>query len=350
MSWSRVEGNAHAPSPCPHRRNVLRDAASWAASVMIAGGLAFTMPGSGAHAQAAYPTRPVKILVGFPVGTAPDTLARLLADRLQHTLGQPVIVENAVGAGGNIAADRAAKAAPDGYTLLMAGNATLVVNQSLYEKLPFNPRDFVPITQVAITPNLLVVHRDVPVSSVQELVALARAKPDELTYAHVGLGTSQNLAAELLKQMADIKIRGVSYRGGNTALLDLISGRVQACFCNIATALPLVHDGKLKALAITSAKRSQAAPDIPTMQEAGFKGFQADAWFGLVAPAGTPPSTVDRLHGDVAKLLAEPALLKTLHELGMVVVGNTSQQFATVIADESRFWDGVIKKVGLKIQ
>ncbi|MBS0224100.1 MAG: tripartite tricarboxylate transporter substrate binding protein [Proteobacteria bacterium] len=312
--------------------------------------MVLTASGSDAHAQAAYPVKPVVILVGFPAGTAPDTLARLVADRLRETLGQPVIVENAPGASGNIAADRAAKAAPDGYTLLMAGNATLVVNQSLYEKLPFNPKDFVPITQVAITPNVLVVHRDVPATSVKELVDLARARPDELTYAHVGLGTSQHLAAELFKQMAGIKMRGVSYRGGNTELLDLVSGRVQICFCNIATSLPLVHDGKLKALAITSVKRSPAASDIPTMEEAGFKGFQSDAWFGLVAPAGTPPSVVARLHGEVAKLLAEPALIKTLEELGMVVVGNSSEQFATIISNESRYWGNVIRKIGLKIQ
>jgi tripartite-type tricarboxylate transporter receptor subunit TctC len=317
---------------------------------MMSGGLALTTPGNDAHAQAAYPTKPIKILVGFPAGTAPDTLARLVADQLHETLGQPVIVENAIGAGGNIAAEHVAKSAPDGHTLLMAGNATLVVNQSLYEKLPFDPKDFAPITQVAITPNVLVVNRNVPAASVQDLVALARAKPDALAYAHVGLGTSQHLAAELFKQMADIKIRGVSYRGGNTALPDLISGRVQVCFCNIATALPLVHDGKLKALAITSPKRSPSAPDIPTMREAGFKGFQADAWFGLVAPAGTPPSVVARLNGEVAKLLAEPALIKTLNGLGMVPVGNQPKEFATVIADESRYWNSVIKKIGLKIQ
>lgn len=347
---SYLVGAARTPSLRPHPFSALGKATFWAASLMISGGLILMAPGNYAHAQAGYPTRPVKILVGFPAGTTPDTLARLVADRLQETLGQPVVVETAVGASGNIAADRLAKAAPDGHTLLMAGNATLVVNQSLYQKLPFDPKDFVPISQIAVTPNILVVHRDVPANSVQELVNLAREQPDALAYSHVGPGTSTHLAAELFKQMAGVKMRGVYYRGGNTALLDLISGRVQVCFCNIATALPLVRDGKLRALAITSPKRSASAPDLPTMEEAGFKGFQADAWFGLVAPAGTPPSVVSRLHEEVAKFTAEPALVKTLNELGMVVVGNSPQQFATVIADESRYWDSVIKKIGLKIQ
>ncbi|HVV43516.1 MAG TPA: tripartite tricarboxylate transporter substrate binding protein [Nitrobacter sp.] len=321
-----------------------------AATLMMIGGLTVLSPGSDAHAQTQYPTRSVKILVGFPAGTAPDTLARLVADRLHQTLGQPVIIETAVGASGNIAADRLAKAAPDGDTLLMAGNATLVVNQSLYQNLPFDPTKFVPISQIAITPNILVVHRDVPAKTVQELVSLARSQPDALAYAHVGPGTSQQLGAELFKQMAGIKIRSVYYRGGNTALLDLVSGRVQVCFCNIATTLPLVRDGKLRALAITSQKRSASAPDLPTMEEAGFKGFHADAWFGLVAPAGTPPSIVTRLHEEIAKLVSEPAFVKTLNELGMEVVGNSPKQFATVIAGESHYWNGMIQKMGLKIQ
>jgi tripartite-type tricarboxylate transporter receptor subunit TctC len=291
------------------------------------------------------------MLVGFPAGTAPDTLARLLADRLQPALGQPVVIETVVGAGGNIAADRTAKASPDGHTLLLAGNASLVVNQSLYERLPFDPaKDFVPISQVAITPNVLVLHPDVPAKSVAELVALAKAKPDELAYAHVGVGTSLHLAGELLKQAAGIAIRPVAYRGGNTIYPDLLAGRVGLCFCNIATALPLVREGKLRALAVTSLKPSPVAPDLPTMDASGFPGFQADAWFGLVAPAGTPASVIAKLHNETAKALSEVGMRKTLLELGMVPVGNTPEEFAAVIKSERPHWHNVVTTLGLKLQ
>jgi tripartite-type tricarboxylate transporter receptor subunit TctC len=329
----------------------LRQARGLAATLMATCALTLTSTGSDAHAQAAYPKQAVKILVGFPAGTAPDTLARLLADRFQRSLGQPVIVENTVGAGGNIAADRAAKAEPDGHVLLLAGNASLVVNQSLYEKLPFDPlKDFVPISQVAITPNVLVVHPDVAAKSVQELVALARAKPDELAYAHAGAGTSQHLAAEIVKHTAGINMRGVAYRGAQTALPDVVAGRVQVCFCNIATTLPLVREGKLRALAVTSSEPSPSAPGVPTMAASGFPGLKADSWFGLVAPAGTPPAIVSRLHADTAKLLTEPALVKTLTELGMIPVGNSPQAFATLIDAEARYWAGVLKTMALRIQ
>jgi len=338
------------PTSCSNAPLVARTT-NLAATLLLTGGLALASAGGDALAQTAYPTRTVKIIVGFPAGTTPDTLARLLADRFERTLGQPVIVEDIVGAAGNTAAGRVAKAEPDGHTLLLAGNATLVVNQSLYERLPFDPRkDFVPVSQVAITPNVLVVHPSVPAKSVQDLILHARAKPEELTYAHVGIGTSQHLAAELLKQVAGINIRAVGYRGGNTSLPDLISGRVHVCFCNIATTLPLVREGKLRALAITSAEPSRVAPDIPTMQASDFPNFLADSWFGLVAPSATPLPIVTRLHEEIAKLLAEPALLDTLGELGMVAVGNSPKEFAAVVDYESSYWDGMIKKTGLSVQ
>lgn len=325
--------------------------ATLAVTLMLSGSLVLTTPTSGALAQAPYPSRAVKIVVGFPAGTTPDTLARLVADGLQASLGQPIIVENSSGAGGNIAADRVAKAEPDGYTLLMAGNAALVVNQSLYEKLPFDPaKDFAPVSQVAITPNVLVVHPDVPAKTVQELVAVAKARPDDFAYAHIGLGTSQHLAAELFKSAAGVNIRGVGYRGGNTSLPDLIAGRVQICFCNIATSIPLVKEGKLRALAVTSPTRSPIAPELPTMQEAGFPGFAADAWFGIVAPAGTPTTVIARLHAELAKCLSEPPLRKTMTELGMVPVANSPGEFAGAVAQESAYWASAIQRMGLKVQ
>jgi len=323
---------------------------TWVA-IMLASGLSLTTADGTALGQAQYPSGTVKLIVGFPAGTAPDTLARLLTDRLQPALGQPVIIENAVGAGGNMAADRAAKAQPDGHTLLLAGNAALVVNQSLYEKLSFDPaKDLVPISQVAITPNVLVVHPEVPAKSVQELVAFAKAKPEELAYGHVGVGTSLHLAAELLKQAGGISMRAVAYRGGNTIYPDLIAGRIGVCFCNISTALPLAREGKVRALAVTSLKRSPAAPELPTMEEAGFPGFNAQAWFGLMAPAGTPAPVIARLHRETAEALSDASMRKILGELGMVPVGNSPDEFAAVVKSEIPYWDKIIKVLGLKLQ
>lgn len=339
-------------SPDPPRSFVQRPLfrAAFAVKLMLASSLLLAATAANAPAQAPYPSRAIKIVIGFPAGTTPDTLARLMADGLQASFGQPVVVENTVGAGGNIAADRVAKAEPDGYTLLMAGNAALVVNQTLYDKLPYDPaKDFTPITQVAITPNVLVVHPDVAATNVQELVALAKAKPDELAYAHIGLGTSQHLAAEILKRETGTSMRGVAYRGGNTSLPDLIAGRVQVCFCNIATAMPLIKDEKLRALAVTSPTRSPIAPDLPTMQEAGLPGFTADAWFGLVAPSGTAEPIGAKLQQVVAKLLAERNLHKTLTELGMVPVGNSARDFTSALERESAYWAVMIKRLGLKI-
>ncbi len=331
--------------------NRFRKTATLAVTLMLSGSIVLTTPTPDALAQAPYPSRAIKLVVGFPAGTTPDTLARLVADGVQASLGQPIVVENSVGAGGNIAADRVAKAEPDGYTLLMAGNAALVVNQSLYAKLPFDPaKDFAVISQIAITPNVLVVHADVPANTVQDLVAIAKAKPDDLAYAHVGLGTSQHLAAELFKNAAGVSMRGVAYRGGNTSLPDLIAGRVQVCFCNIATSIPLVKDGKLRALAVTSPTRSPIAPELPTMQEAGFPGFAADAWFGLVAPAGTPETVIARLHAELTKHLGEPALRKTMTERGMVPVANSPSEFAGAVAQESAYWASAIQRMGLRIQ
>lgn len=341
------------PAP-PKRGRLIRSVGNrttLAVTLMLASGLSLPLGAGEALAQTQYPATAVKLLVGFPAGTAPDTLARLLADRLQPALGQPVVIETTVGAGGNIAADRAAKASPDGHTLLLAGNASLVVNQSLYERLPFDPaKDLVPISQVAITPNVLVVHPDVPAKSVAELIAVAKAKPDELTYAHVGVGTSLHLAGELLKQAAGIAIRPVAYRGGNTIYPDLLAGRVNLCFCNIATALPLVREGKLRALAVTSLKPSPVSSDLPTMDASGFPGFQADAWFGLMAPAGTPASVIATLHSETAKALAETGMHKTLLELGMVPVGNSPEEFAAVIKSERPYWHKVVTTLGLKLQ
>jgi tripartite-type tricarboxylate transporter receptor subunit TctC len=303
-----------------------------------------------AAAQSAYPNRPVKILVGFTPGTAPDLAARILAERFAEVWASPVVVENLPGAGSNIATERVAKAPADGYMLLMAGNSALVINPALYETLPFDPlKDFAPVSQVFIAANVLAVPADLPVRSVAELVALASANPGKLSYAHAGVGTSQHLGAEMFKYMAKLDIASVPYRGTTAFVPDLIANRVSMSFANIVNVLPLAREGKLRALAITSIKRSPLAPDLPTMAESGFPGFEAVPWFGLVAPAGTPPEVVDKLHSETVKTLALPDVRKKFDELGLDPVGNTPAEFTAVIRKEMPEWARLIKDAGIKL-
>jgi tripartite-type tricarboxylate transporter receptor subunit TctC len=291
----------------------------------------------------------VRILVGFTPGTAPDVTARLLADKLTETWGKAVIVENITGAGGNIACDRVAKSPPDGYTLTMCGNGNLVMGPSLYDKLPFDPiKDFTPITQIFVAANILAVHPDVPAKNVTELVALARAQPDKLTYGHAGIGTSQHMAAELFKYMAKVSIQPVAYRGSTAVMPDLLAGRLSLSFSNVVNVLPLVREGKLRGFAVSSRKRSAVAPDLPTMAELGFPGFEAVPWFGLLAPAGTPPAIIDKVHRETARVLALPDVRKRLEELGLDVIGSSPAEFAALIAKEIPEWAKVIKEAGIK--
>src|SRR5258707_1981813 len=278
-----------------------------------------------ASAQSSYPNRPVKILVGFTPGTAPDLAARILADRFSEVWGTPFVVENVPGAGSNVATDRVAKAAADGTTLLMGGNPSLVINPSLYDKLPFDPiRDFAPISQVFIAANVLAVPIESPVKSVAELVAFARAQPGKLSYSHAGVGTSQHLGAELFKYMAQLDIAAVPYRGSTALMPDLLAGRVNMSFANTVNVLPPPAEGKLRALAITSIKRSALAPDLPTMAESGFPGFEAVPWFGLLAPTGTPKDVLDKLYGETVKTLAMPQVRRKFDELGLAPVRDTA--------------------------
>ncbi|MEO6840525.1 MAG: tripartite tricarboxylate transporter substrate binding protein [Bradyrhizobium sp.] len=312
--------------------------------------LAVLLAAQTASAQSGYPNRPVKILVGFTPGTAPDVVARILADRFAEDWGAPVVVENIPGAGSNIATDRVAKATADGYTLLMGGNGALVINPSLFETLPFDPvKDFAPISQIFIAANVLVLPPEQPVRSVAELVALAKAQPGKLSYAHAGVGTSQQLAAELFKYVAHIDIKGVPYRGTTAFMPDLLANRITMSFANITNALPLVREGKLRALAITSIKRSALAPDLPTMAESGYPGFEAVPWFGLLAPAGTPRDVVDKLHDETVKVMAMPQVRKRFDELGLESVGNTPAEFAAVIKKETPEWAKVIRDADIKL-
>jgi tripartite-type tricarboxylate transporter receptor subunit TctC len=303
-----------------------------------------------ASAQSGYPNRPVKILVGFTPGTAPDLVARILADRFSEVWGTAFVVENIPGAGSNIATDRVAKATADGYTLLMGGNSSLVINPSLYETLPFDPLgDFAPISQVFIAANVLAVPPELPVKTVAELVALAKAQPGKFSYGHAGVGTSQHLGAELFKYMAHVDIAAVAYRGTTVLMPDLLANRISMSFANIVNVLPLAREGKLRALAITSIKRSALAPDLPTMAESGFPGFEAVPWFGLVAPAGTPKDVLDKLHIETVKALAMPEVRKKFDELGLEPVGNTPAEFSDVIRKETPEWAKLIKDAGIKL-
>ena len=302
-----------------------------------------------AHSQPAYPDKPVKIIVGFTPGVAPDLAARMLAEKLSEAWGKPVLVENITGAGGNIATERTARAAPDGYTLGMVGNGSLVFSPSMYEKLSFDPvKDFAPISQIFVAANALVVPVSSKVMSIPELVALARAQPGKLSYAHAGAGTSQHLAAELFKSMAGLDIRPIAYRGTTAMLPDLLSGRVDLSFANVANALSLAREGKLRAFAVTSVRRSASAPDLPTMAESGYPGFEAVPWFGLMAPAGTPSPILEKLHRASVRALSTPEMRKKFTDFGLDVVAGTSAELAATIQREIPHWAKLIKQAGIK--
>jgi tripartite-type tricarboxylate transporter receptor subunit TctC len=296
----------------------------------------------------AYPSRPVRLLVGFAPSGPNDIVARLVGERLSAIWGKPVVIDNVTGASGNLAADRVAKSAPDGYTLLMAAAAQIVVNLSLYQKMTFDPtKDLTPISQLSSFANILAVHNDVPAKTVQDLIALARKQPRELTFASGGVGTSNHLAGELFKSMASIDIRHVPYRSLALAVPDLLAGRVSMAFLS-TTYLQLVREGKLRGFAVSSLKRAAAAPDLPTMAESGFPDFDATGWFGLMAPAGTSPAVVDKIQRDAVSILSLPELRKKLDELGLEPIGNTPAEFAAAIKSEISQWAKVIKEAGIK--
>jgi len=315
----------------------------------VAAAIAMLLAACPAFAQGTYPEKSVRILVGFTPGVAPDVAARLLAEKLGEALGKPVVVENVTGAGGNIGAARVAQAAPDGYTLGMVGNGSLIFSPSMYDKLDFDPvKSFAPISQIFVAANLLVVPPDSPAKTLPELVALARSQPGKLTYAHAGAGTSQHLAAELFKSMAKLDIQPIAYRGTTVLLPDLLAGRVSMSFGNIVNVLPLVRDGKLRAFAVTSARRAGLAPELPTMAESGYPGFEAVPWFGLMAPAGTPAAIVERLHRETAKIMALAEVRKKLSDIGADAIGGTPADLTAVIQREIPQWATVIKGAGIK--
>jgi tripartite-type tricarboxylate transporter receptor subunit TctC len=298
-------------------------------------------------AQTNYPERNIRLLYGFPPGN--DLVARIYAEKLGESLGKPVIIDNLTGAGGNIAADRTAKARPDGYTIGLLPSANIIINTIVYRKLPYDPvNDLTPVTQIFGYPNLLVVNNEVPAKTVQELVTLARNEPGNLTYGHNGLGTTTHLAAELFKLMAQIPIQEVPYRGPSPIVTDMISGRITMTFNAPGPLLPLVRERKIRALAVTSRSRAPFAPDLPTMEESGFAGFDFVVWFGVFVPAGTPSFIIERLNRESAKIMDSPDMLKRLSDLGNVPLKNSPAEFAELIKAEKPFWARIIKDAGVQ--
>lgn len=311
-------------------------------------GLAALLVVESLAAQMTYPEKSIRMVVGFPPGSQPDTVARLLSQKLVEALGKAIVVDNATGAAGNIAADRVAKAAPDGYTLGLLVQGQLAINPSLY-KVAYEPmKDFAPISQVTASPNMLVVNNTVPAKSVKELVALAKAQAGGLTFASGGSGSSTHMAAELFKSVAGLDIRHIPYKGGAAAIPDLLGGRVTMMFGPTSVVLPLARDGKLRALAVTSLVRSTAAPELPTIAESGYPGFEAATWSALLAPARTPAAIVRKLHLETVKALALPDLRAKLADLGLEAIGDSPDELATVIKTEIPKWAKVIKDAGIK--
>ena len=317
--------------------------------IVVGAALALALVGGLSVAQLGYPDKPIRILVGFSAGVAPEITSRLFGDRRNDTSAKGVAVENVTGAGGNLAVAQVAKSPADGYTLAMGGNASLVINPNLMDRLGYDPlKDFAYITQVFIVPNLVVVPPDVPAKTIPELIALMKSKPDYFIAGHAGVGTSQHLGGELFMAMTGVKFQQVPYRGTTQILPDLLGGRLNLFFGNISNVLPLVREGKLRAFAITSKKRSPQIPELPTMEELGFPGYEATAWFGLMGPAGTPKPIVDRIHDETVKLLALPDVRGKLEALGLQLVGNTPAEFLDIVKTEMPMWGKVIKDAGIK--
>lgn len=299
-------------------------------------------------AQTGYPDRPVRIIVGFTAGSATDITARMFAQKLNAAWNVPVTVENIPGAGGSVGGDRVAKAAPDGTTLYWGANGAMTINPSLLPNPTFDTvRDLAPIARVLVMPSLLVVNNDVPAKSVAELFALAKARPGQLSYASPGVGTPQHIAGELLKSLASVDIVHVPYRG--VALADVIGGRVTMTLQNMGAILPVVRDGKLRALAVTSSQRSPIIPELPTLAESGFPGFEAISWFGLLAPAHTAAPIIAKVHEEIVKIAAQTDMRERLAQLGLEVAVNSPDEFAAVINADIAKWAKVIKDANIKL-
>jgi tripartite-type tricarboxylate transporter receptor subunit TctC len=305
---------------------------------------------SSAAPAADYPSHPVTIVVAFTPGGPSDVLSRIIGRRLQEILHQPFIVENRPGAGGNIAAEQVKNAAPDGYTLLMGNNSILATNAALYRKLSYDAvKDFTPISLVGTQANILVVNPSVPANSMAELIALAKASPGSLNFASSGHGAAAHLAGELFRTEAKINIVHVAYKGAAPALQDVIAGHVQMMFATAASVIGLIKNEKVRALAVTTPKRTALLPDLPTVDELGIKGFDATTWHGLVAPAGTPKEIIDMLHIATTEAIKDPATQQALRDLGVDLIGSTPKEFEDYIKSEIPKWTAVVKASGAQM-
>ena len=314
-------------------------------------GLLLLAAGSTLAATQPYPTRSIRLVVPFAAGGGTDIVARTVGQKLGEQLGQQVVVDNRAGAAGVIGTELAAKSAADGYTLLMGSNGPLAINPGLHSKLPYDPlRDFAPVALVTKMPFLMVVHPALPVKSVRKLIALAKSRPGQLNYASPGSGSTTHLATELFKAMAGLNIVHVPYKGVAPASTDLISGQVQLLSGDLSTLMPHVRSGKMKALAVTSAKRSTLVPDLPTVSESGVPGYEVSGWFGVLAPAGTPREIVVRLNAEIVKGLGSGDVRERLAALGGEVAGGTPEQFADHLRGEIAKWGKLITAIGLKAE
>ncbi len=302
-------------------------------------------------AQAEYPDRPIRLIAPFPAGGLADVLARAVGDELSRSLGQPVIVENRTGAGGNIGAEAVARSTPDGYTLLMTSAGILTANQFLYATMPFDPeKDFVTVSNVADMPMMVVVGPRVEAKTLAELVALARANPGKLNFGSPGIGTTGHLGLALFMHTAGIKLTHIPYKGAAPAITDLIGGQIDGVVDNPPTVLPHIAAGKLRALAVTAKQRMALLPDLPTAAEAGVANYEASSWFGVVAPAGTPPDIVARLHKDIAAALRKPVLQERFAKSGARLLGNSPEEFAQQIVHDRKMWGEIIRAADIKPQ
>jgi len=325
----------------PSRRHVL--------AATLLGAAALLPLASQAADPKKYPERAVRVVVGFSAGGTTDVVARIMAKELTAELGQSFVVDNKPGAGSNIATEQVARAENDGYTLLFVA-VTSAINQTLYPKVRFDlEKDFAPVALGAKVPNVLVVNPSVPANNVQELIAFAKANPDKVSYASSGSGTSIHMAGELFKLRTGLKTQHIPYKGSSPALTDLMAGQVQFMFDNMPSAWPHVKAGKLKALAVTTTKRSPTAPDLPTMEESGIKPFDVSSWFGLIAPAGTPPEVVAKLNAAMNRAFDKPQVKEAYEKLGAVAEKNTPEQFGAFIKSEVAAWAPVVKSSGATV-
>lgn len=316
-----------------------------AAAAAAACGLGATAPAS------AFPTKPIRIIVPYPAGGPADTVTRLYGQQLSMSLGQPVVVDTRGGGGGLIAAELAARSTPDGHTLFLGAIQTHAINPALYAKLPYDPvKDFVPITPASFDPLMLAIHPSVAASNVKELVAVARSRPGKLLYASTGIGGSSQLAMELLKSMAKVDITHVAYKGAAPAFVDMVSGQTQVTFLGISGLMPHVKGGRLKALAVSGASRSPIAPDLPTVAESGFPGFEVVTWYGFMAPAGTPAAVIRTLHTEFARIARVPEVKDRLAASGAEAVTMTPEAFADFVRAEIVKWRKVIQEAGIKAE